>query len=402
MGVVKSEWIDSQERGWDAPDKHVCADCVEDQHLKDLIELSVCCDTCDYCDASSSTTDIAAPVESIMDAIMGALTHFFAEPGGAGVPYESAEGGYLVEGTDTGDALQHLPFECHDDLFEDVVNAISDHNDYWVKAAGGHWASSQRSQVLSWAWDRFANHVKHRRRYFFAGDDDESYGEDIEPGSLLPELAGVITEMDLIKGLDAGIPLFRARLRGASEDWPLDEKNLGAAPENRAAAGRMNSAGIPYLYVAMEKETALAEVLRAPPCGVAMGKFETARKLRVLNLIDLPDISSVFDSERLREREFTIFLRRFVEAISRPVSKDGAEHIEYVPSQVVCEYFAAVHDRKNSLDGILYPSAVRSGGRNLVLFPDSWLMDKRFPQANFATSELLDAATWADITDLVS
>ncbi|ASF45484.1 RES family NAD+ phosphorylase [Methylovulum psychrotolerans] len=77
--------------------------------------------------------------------------------------------------------------------------------------------------------------------------------------------------------------------------------------------------------------------------------------------------------------------------ISKPVTKDGSEHIEYVPSQVVSEYFALVFQpaKGKNLDGILYPSSVHSGGRNLVLFPSERTFEPIFDQVGFLSGWML-------------
>ena len=48
------------------------------------------------------------------------------------------------------------------------------------------------------------------------------------------------------------------------------------------------------------------------------------------------------------------------------------EHVEYVPSQVVCEFFAQVFNRseeRQRVNGIAYRSAVVPEGQNVILFP---------------------------------
>jgi hypothetical protein len=87
MGRAKSMWLEAQERGWSTPDKFVCPDCVTDDHLKQLVEDAACSTLCDYC-GMQAASNISAPIEEIMPAIMGALRHFFAEPAGAGTPYD--------------------------------------------------------------------------------------------------------------------------------------------------------------------------------------------------------------------------------------------------------------------------------------------------------------------------
>jgi hypothetical protein len=68
--------------------------------------------------------------------------------------------------------------------------------------------------------------------------------------------------------------------------------------------------------------------------------------------------------------------------------KDGREHIDYVPTQVVTEYFRHVFKDGDGqpVKGILYPSARQDGGVCCVLFfeadqcggkPDSIILRKR-------------------------
>ena len=393
MGTHK----DQMERGWVAPDKFVCPDCVEDTYLKGLIASDADSAICDYCGREDDFA-MAAPVEAIMPAVMGALNHHFAEPAAAGVPYETREGGYAVDLTDTAEALMSLPLECDDELFDDIVAAIV--NDAWVSAAGGHWASMQTNQELIYGWQRFSEHVKHRQRYFFTLSESD-YGPDIEPSRLMPALAAVVSELGLIDRMEPDTPLFRMRLRSATDSWPLDVGNLGAPPPDKATAGRMNPPGISYLYLALESATAAAEIVRGPPCILAVARFCTRRSLAVLNLTDLPEIPSLFDVDRLRQRELLLFLKEFVDAISRPVEKNGGEHVEYVPSQVVCEYFASVFRPEVPLDGLLYPSAVHPGGRNLVLFPRHEEFENFFPHVEFQNAWEEPVRDWTELSSLL-
>jgi len=85
MGLVKSAWIESEERGWDAPERHVCADCFEDDYLKSVIESEAIEPVCDYCGKEGENgTLIAAPLSAVLELIAYALYAHFQEPGAAG------------------------------------------------------------------------------------------------------------------------------------------------------------------------------------------------------------------------------------------------------------------------------------------------------------------------------
>lgn len=398
MGQSKREWEEYTERGWSPPDKMVCPDCVEDKFLKDLICHSASACLCDYCGTTANNPH-AAPVEAIMPAVASALNYFYAEPNEAGVPYD---GGLVIDPIYTADALMGIPFDVNDDLFEDVVNAFS--NSGWVSAAEGNWMASHRNEEWSWAWQDFVQKVRHQSRYFFmssTSDTDTSYPyAPLDVLGLVGEMAG---QLDLLLSIPERTKLHRVRERVGDADWQADAKQLGAPPNPLANAGRMNPAGISYLYLSKTEKGALAEILRGPPCCAVVGEFETLRSLAVLDLTSLPQLPSVFDESQLRAREAILFLNDFVADICQPVQKDGREHISYVPSQVVSEYFAQVFKTPDGgqLDGIVYPSAISPGSVNLAMFP----RDSGEPFGHvvkFTNSREVSLDTWAEFSKVIS
>lgn len=370
MGLVKSDWIESQERGWDAPDTFVCDQCVEDDYLKSVIADASVEKHCDYCNRTSEEA-IAAPVSAILEPISYALFSRFGEPSAAGLPRDSGEWVGEEQITDTFDALASLPLGCDGELFEDV--AYSFHNTAWYPCAGGHWLDIHEHDELRYAWSSFEYEIKHRSRYFLLAKKDHTSGapgERYSPRTLLQRIGDLVQKLNLIKTLPVNTRLYRVRRTSESGNFETFG-DIGPPPDDRAAAGRMNPPGISYFYLAFEQETALAEVINKPPCHAAIGEFEAKRELAFLDLTELPPRPSIFDSDHSDEREGLIFLEHFIDAIAIPVTKDGREHVDYLPSQVVCEFFSQVFqiDGEGQLDGIAYPSAVRPNGKNFVIFP---------------------------------
>lgn len=126
-------------------------------------------------------------------------------------------------------------------------------------------------------------------------------------------------------------------------------------------------------YGAFDEETALLETYvkrEEEPAKATIATFETAKPMRVVNLTKLPAIPSIFDSDKRWMRPGATFLRAFVKDISQPIEKDGREHIEYVPTQIVTEYFRRIYADEDgeAVRGILYPSARNDGGVSCVLF----------------------------------
>lgn len=101
-----------------------------------------------------------------------------------------------------------------------------------------------------------------------------------------------------------------------------------------------------------------------------MGHFwAQINTLRVLNLSELPEIPSIFEPEKYIERHELMFLYGFRDEISKPIKKDGMEHIDYIPTQIVSEYFRYRYsDDTGKIDGIIFNSSKTDNGLNLTLF----------------------------------
>lgn len=400
MGRAKQEMIEAESRGWNEPDSYVCPDCVEDEFLKSIISDNACHQKCDYC-GETSGDDIAAPVKVLIEVISDTVFYYYNDPTCAGVPYDG--GSFIFDPIDTHEVLESIGLESDGRLFDDIASAFI--NTGWVASAHGHWASSHQNEILNASWNNFVNVVKHDVRYFFSRipNSKKSCSQEYSPPQLLSIISHLVNELKLISTLPLGTSFYRVREREDGAEWELNLYQMGPPPTARASAGRMNPAGISYLYLAFEQQTALAEVLERPPCGAAIAQFDAQRDLAILDLTDLPPLPSIFDDSCRDQREGLLFLNRFVEEISKPVRKDGREHIEYVPSQVVSEYFALGFQANGQpLDGIAYPSAVRPGGKNLVLFPSKRGSERNFDQVLFLSSWELKLADWCELTTAIN
>lgn len=394
MGRVKEAWMQSQERGWDAPDTFVCSDCVEDDFLKQEINDNLGSRKCSYCGRGSHGY-IAAPVEAIMPSISAALHYYYNDPESACVRWDK---GYVVEpDTSTEEALYNISLICHDDLFTEIAGSF--HNDMWIETAEGFWAGIHLSESLQYDWDRFVRTVKHECRYFFSSiKPQDDWSDELSPIALLSALGAMILDLELLRVMPSDTHLYRVRMRDSSATRPFDIAQLGPPPNEKANAGRMNPAGISYFYLAQDNETAFAEVINKPPSTAVIADFKTNEDLLLLNLCDLPPIPSIFDAENHRVRELLYFLINFIKEITQPIEKNGKEHIDYVASQIISEYFAKefrTPDRQH-LHGVAYPSAIRPGGINIVLFPPQ--EDKEYATlVDLSDSEEITFNTWDDL-----
>ena len=376
MGYMKDKMIEEQSRGWSSVDKRVCDKCLNDYALAKFVKDRATEKKCDYCGRASKERPIAVPVDDVMPEISDGIRSEWEHPDDVGMPYESAEGGYQGTVIDSYELINDELWDIftNESLREDIAGAF--------EAQGAMWCdkylwSLPPEEALRSGWKEFVKVVKHNVRYLFlrAPDDLSEYRgyEEIPPSLFLDRLGEVVQEAGLVTVLPRGTRIFRARVHAIDKTLQTASE-LGPPPIEKANySNRMSPAGIPMFYGAFDRETAIRETYDGSnerEVIVTTAEFETARDFPVLDLTRLPDLPSIFDSPNRDKRPGILFLQDFAEDLSKRIMKDGREHIEYVPTQVVTEYFRHVFASSEfgSLKGLLYPSAQGSPGKCSVLF----------------------------------
>lgn len=370
MGRAK-EWMMEQEaRGYSEADGDICADCVNDQFLKQWVNDSAEATECSFCGAESEDA-IAASFDEFVGVVIGGIYFDWGSPEGEGVVYETREGGWQADLTDTSDIVWDM--DISDD--SDVIDAIIESIDNWGWVSRDFYRGSD-SDILTWGWESFKRYVKNETRFFFLARERDGYDpEQLTPGDLLAAISRIIKSDQYGKSIiqQIGVTEKIIRIRIDSEKHKL-VTDLGAPPVEHAKwSNRMSPAGIPMLYGAFEYETAHAETYdpkRDEGKAISAGSFQPLRPLRILDLANLPPIPSVFDEDRTHLIHSLRFLHGFAHDISKPIDRDGREHIEYVPTQIVTEYFRRIFCLEGGamLDGMAYESSKRPGTVAIVLF----------------------------------
>jgi hypothetical protein len=304
--------------------------------------------------------------------------------------WDSREGGFIGSSTyDSYDMVDDLPTLSADQrVVQEVIDCLGDQ--VWCDRNPYSLTGLER---YASSWEEFCRTVKHKVRYFFdSKDKPDDRSDRIPVPHMLDELRDIIDNAGLVETLDAGTQFFRIRPHKREklcDSW----RSLGPPPAETAPSNRMSAAGISVFYAAMDMATARAETTAnfdPSDTRILTGAMWTnTRPLIVLDLSKLPPTPSIFGQVRY-DRDHLVFLKRFVQSITQPVQHDGREHTEYVPSQIVSEYFRhryrLIDDAQ--IDGIVYPSAQHRGGRSAVVFasqndlnprPHDWIAEDRTP-----------------------
>lgn len=374
------------------PDKYVCAECFRDYAIKEFIEQNAVDKKCSYC-SNESDEPIAAPLEEVMEFIREGIQTEWDNPVNC-VGWESAEGGWTGARVIDSYDLIHEEIEELQDTNEKVLDDI-------IYSLDQEWChrdpySFTYEETLFLSWTVFAYQVKHHTRYIFLRlkvEKEFPYDSDSIPVSkMLDRLSGEFSKLEeenLLTMLKVDSKIFRTRIHDNSVHLSRATE-IGTVPlEYAKYSNRMSPAGIPMFYGAFDPQTAVEETVDDSDIGVgkiaSIGTFNVIKQMEVLDLTKLHEIPSIFDTNRGYLRSSLIFLRNFGEEISKPTNKDGAEHIEYVPTQVFCEYIRHLYRDQsgNALDGILYPSSKHRGGVCCVLFIENkHCCDQYQPQIN--------------------
>lgn len=373
MGIAKRQMEEDEARGWSSVgEKWCCPGHVEDDALERLIAGSATSKLCSYC-GRERDEPFAAEVDLIVERIATSLPFEWASADDEGVAWE---GGYVGETLDTWTLITDgLNWPLNDsELITDVVSALPEIA--WVQR--DYYALSPSDRLL-FGWDQFGRIVKHRSRYFFSNWGSEQRGpfpdrDWVSPGELLSAIGEAVIAANLVREINQNeLYLYRARVHPRDRQ-PEGASQLGAPPAERVvSSSRMSPAGISMFYGALDPDTAAAEARSANPDGeaVTLAQFEPLRQLRIVDLSEQPDVPSLFDIERRELRHALIFLRRFVAEIAREFVRDERIHIEYVPTQIVTEWFATKFSAAGGgIDGLLYQSSRSPGGVNVALFID--------------------------------
>lgn len=268
-----------------------------------------------------------------------------------------------------------LHTDC-DSLNDDIDHLFEDN--MWIKKNPFELWWNEKMELQ---WKRFANMVKHSRRFTFLAMPNVNGTKNI-----LEELDYIVLHTD---GVLHQIPIGTIMYRTRSLDKELDDsfcfKDITSAPDDSAGQCRMSPAGVSMFYGAFDEETAIKESIKTSNQKVlVIGEFKTVLELMVVDLTALPTDVSIW----MDKWEGAAFLKSFHKDITQPLLKDAKEAIEYVPSQIFTEYLRWMFTYKNGrhVDGLIYESC-KTNKANVVLFCNNEDSHKWVALESFSTEK---------------
>lgn len=362
------------EQGYDSDiGTSICSDCIKEDGINTFIieNSTTATPACSYCQNTNiQTCDMGLVVGYIHDCIIKEWSDPAEE-----LPYESAEGGYQGEVLHTQELLWELGVDVdNESIHDDIANSIE--QGYWTRS---DYFSLQPDQTLIYGWKGFCQFVMSKSRYFFLSASNESYDrnqhDEMNPIEILDSVASIIKNLNMIKEIPTSKEIKRVRIVGDYKE-ATTASDLGSPPLNFCnIANRMSPAGIPMFYGAFDLVTSIKETFEPEPNltkKAVVGNFFPCRDLHVIDLSQQFKIPTIFDQDQSYRFEKR-FLYDFIKDFTKPIERAERAHIDYVPTQIVTEYFRHIlsKDRSMKIDGVIYPSSKNKNHKAVVIFADN-------------------------------
>jgi len=198
-------------------------------------------------------------------------------------------------------------------------------------------------------WSQFVLGLKRENRFTLSE----------EPAKFIELLIEYARKHKSIKIPDGTI-LFRARINdGIESSKPIAIEHMGAPPIHLAGHGRLNPRGIPYLYLASDRLTAVSEVRPWVGCDITVAEFILSADCEFINfskkcMVNIPE-GEQYEGPEFTWRELITWM------FSAPF--DPRDDTAYIPTQYIAERIKGA-----GFDGIIYDSALSADGYNVTLF----------------------------------
>ena len=358
-------------------------DCIGNDYIKSYIKENAVEKYCSYCDRKEDI-NISVSLEEVLEIIIDGIKSEYDDPKNC-MFWENREGGWQgAKAYDSFDILDIYGAELdieNDKLLEDIRESMIDEE--WCKK--NPYGPRDYEMYMS-DWNKFCEIVKHKIRYTFLIkhlNREESYETSNkalvvkknidttinEISQILFYIEDNIKEIEIVKEIKEGSIFYRGRTHSSSEGYK-NAVNLGTSPvEATIYSNRMSPAGIPMFYGGLNTSTVFEEMKKDDKPYITIGKFIGLIPFHIIDFTELPPIPTVFNPETRYLRQPIMFFEEFTKDLSKPVTKDSGEHIEYVPTQVITEYFRYLFNYYDkNIDGIFYKSACKDDGICCVLF----------------------------------
>lgn len=307
----------------------ICANCFNDIEIKESVDgMPRENGICECCGAEGDVVDISE------------VEDFFCELLGL---FEKDDNGRPVSAIIEQDWNIFSSIASSDKILGDILNRNN-----FAYSINDNVSYIQDVKECLNVWDELKKEVQTEKRYF--------------------SNVGAFDWSAYIKSnvkINKGTVYYRSRVIPADKK-ELKRKEMGCPPADKATAGRANPIGIPYLYLCDNIDTTFYEIRAVYLDKVSVGRFVIQRDLDLVDFNTSTNLFYAFNSENnddlIEFIKHKILFKKISADLSKPLRRYDTE-IEYVPTQLICEYC-----KHTGADGIMFKSSLHQTGTNIVLF----------------------------------
>jgi hypothetical protein len=345
-------------------DSRICINCIKSDELKRYYQSSsLSIGECLICGEQQLSIDIEKDLKLV--ALLKALIRYYYNEW----QYNEIWGGYNLYHLFEGDnpilnnkfrypqLLDVIVLALKEDSYVSSENGLPLYKGYDLSSGYFSTLQQESSIIIS----RFEERIKKENQFKIEGD----------ALLLIKKL-----EKEITNYLDQSIDLYRARIGYEKKIFnydidyfdlvdttnkeffvPFTKDQISAPPPPKTQSARLSRAGISYVYLASEKNTAIAEIRPNPGHFVSIGKFKLTKRLKFADFRTI-SIMNFFESEH--DIENFIFLNNINKKFSIPITPEKRE--EYLFTQFITEVI-----RQAGFTGVIFDSSV-GDGYNVVVF----------------------------------
>lgn len=324
-----------------------CVECFEDDELVGFVRSnSTQVDNCDYCSGENVKLVDPREFEAMFSPLLDGYKHVEDD---ADSEYSPSLLHEKLQDDWTLFSKSLIDNENHQKLLIDIFDNSDKSSDWFSELVEQKVLVEQTVDTKKLeTWNKFRSEIKTNNRYFLGNKIDLD---------VLEELFEYHSD-----DYDKGKIFYRARV--SNKDGHAKDK-MGSPPPKKASSGRANPIGIPYLYVATEKETVKYECRANHLDYITIADFKLKENIKVVSLREIENISPFLIGEKLEKYlKNQKYLKTLEDELSKPLREDD-QKLDYLPTQYICEYIKSL-----GYDAIEYGSSLNDGGRNLAIFDD--------------------------------
>jgi hypothetical protein len=300
----------------------VCRNCAYHEIFKEIIKNNGKMGKCSFCNKRMKCINVIELLQYINDRLKERFLSIKESDYTFGAPSSTDE---ILEQWE-----RDFFWEANDDFYNFICMIITDK---WIDPYSRF--LNNPYLYMKTEWSSYEKLIKENTRFFIT--HKKGKGEN-KVEQMFNLIINFFEKMKLVKMIPRYTTIYRVKLHPVGSELRTAEE-LGPPQEGSGGDNRFSPKGVAAFYGSSHPELALHETLRDlgtnPNLNITVGKWETLKPLKILDLTDPPIEPSIFRKNSMIDVVAPIFIRDFIHELRKIADK---YKMVYVPIQAFTEY----------------------------------------------------------------